>query len=702
MKNRFLKNCILLGVVAAALAAIAFSFRGIEKHPLINEVCGNNFSVIMAENEKYMDYIELYNPTSHDVSMEEYYLSDDENQPKKFSLAGIVVPAHGYALVWADKDLLPEAGLANFGISKRGEKICLSDANGKIIDAVNMPALSYNVSYGRTENGGGHFAPMTPTPKESNLTAEILGVRQVKSPVFSVESGFYEEDFEVTIVAEPGLEVYYTLDGSDPTPESEKYRGPIPVSDVSSKPNVYAEEKVYVTYTPPEEPVDKATVLRAVAYDPLTRGFSTPTMATYFVDYAAKEIYDNLYVLSVTTDPSNLFDFEKGIYTMGRGYEEYKILGGFVGLPDEEIPSDFTDENGVVHYRYESTNAGGIGRKWEREVQAVLFDERHEIVFEKTLGMRIAGESTRSAEQKSFNLFARDIYDSGDGFMIPDLAGYRLKKIRLRRLADEIGFLEPFLHSLLKERVPSTQNSLPCVVFLDGEYWGIYNLKEAYDEPYFEGHYSVPEENLWVMKNMHAETGPEEEVMSAYSDFLYLVRNLDLRDAALYEMLGEYGDLKNLMEYSFAHVYLNHMDISLTHNQSAWRSAEARDGSFEDTCWRYLFYDLDFSCVDPAENTLQIYREQEENMYLPDYLSVNETFREEYATTIEDMMNTTFAYERVHALLMEWKEKYKDQVIATYHRFGNEAYDEEDYDKAIQKVDDFFRERPAYVKEFMD
>ncbi|MBO5565464.1 MAG: CotH kinase family protein [Lachnospiraceae bacterium] len=701
MKKRFLKKSILLWLAAGILATIAFYCRGRDAHPLINEVCGNNFSAVQDRYGEYRDYIEFYNPTSRDFCMEGYYLSDDGNDLKKFSLSSVTVPAHGYTLVFADADFPAESDRAPFGISKRGETIYLSDEDGKFLDAVSLPALSYNVSYGRTGSGQGHFAPMTPTPGESNVQAEVLGLRQVKEPVFSAESGFYETNFEVTLAAEPGLEIYYTLDGSDPTPASLRYTAPIAVTDASDRENVYANEKVYVTYKALQEKIDKATVLRAVAYDPLTRGVSETVSATYFVDFAAKKIYDGLPVLSVVTDPANLFDFDRGIYTMGRAYEEYKKLGGFEGLPDEEIPSEFTDANGVTHYRYESTNAGGIGREWEREVQAVLFDEAHRIVFEETLGMRIAGESTRYVPQKSFNLFARDIYGSEDGLRIEGLAEYPLTKIRLRRLADEVGFREPFLHALLEDRAPATQASIPCVVFMDGEYWGMYNLKENYDETFFENRFGVAEEDLLVFKNNHAEIGTEEEVLSAYKPLQEQILYTDLSREDMYEKVRSLCDVGNLADYFCAQIFLNHTDIEENHNQMLWRSKAQGEGAYADARWRYLFYDLDFSCEDPSRDTVADFREKGEGMYLPDYLLCNEAFRAVYEQAVQDYLTDTFAYERVHPLLMEWKERYQDQVIATRRRFGEEDYSAEDYDATVRALDDFFKERPATFREIM-
>ena len=156
---------------------------------------------------------------------------------------------------------------------------------------------------------------------------------------FSAESGFYEDEFDLYIDAVGGI-VFYTLDGSTPTCQSNKYTGPIHISDASNNENVYStrtdissgfqkelieeyslfyEDPQYVI---PDYSVDKCTVVRAVIYYGNDR-YSKVKSASYFVGFDDKNGYDDINTVSIVTDPDNLFGYENGIYVTGKTFDEY-------------------------------------------------------------------------------------------------------------------------------------------------------------------------------------------------------------------------------------------------------------------------------------------------------------------------------------------------------------------------------------------
>ena len=156
---------------------------------------------------------------------------------------------------------------------------------------------------------------------------------------FSKGSGFFEEPFELELTADGGT-IYYTLDGSIPDRNSIKYETPILITDATLNDNTYSMrtdvsvafdreaverisvEEAYPGYQIPDYNIDKATVVRAALYDNsgICRDIQT---ATYFVGFSDKEGYDGMSMLSIVTDPLNLFDYEKGIYVTGKDYADY-------------------------------------------------------------------------------------------------------------------------------------------------------------------------------------------------------------------------------------------------------------------------------------------------------------------------------------------------------------------------------------------
>lgn len=338
----------LLTAAGAALgcAAYLYAAAGNEAHVVINEACSSNFSVICDEDGNYSDYVELYNPLSEPVLLEGLYLSDDREDPCRHSLDGITIPGKGYAVIWLDGSDGEDAYHAPFKISRLGETLYLADDTGRMLDSVMVPALSYNTSYSRLSDSGKEWGITAATAGVSNDGAQRLKYVELAEPVFSVESGFYEEGFEVSIEAEAGTVIYYTLDGSEPTTESAVYEGPLWIEDASRHENVYAARTDLSptnTYTPPFL-VDKATVVRAIAYDPERDVISDIATKSYFVNYEQKSEYDDYVVISLVTDPENLFNTDTGIYTTGAALEEYKEKGGLV---DGELLGNFTSSGGV-------------------------------------------------------------------------------------------------------------------------------------------------------------------------------------------------------------------------------------------------------------------------------------------------------------------------------------------------------------------
>ena len=115
----------------------------------------------------------------------------------------------------------------NFKLNPEGEKIYLSDAKGYLVDSVFVPEQEYGTVYARVNHGAIEGSTKEESTDYSNNEAKILPTRNLEVPVFSHESGFYEETFELSMETDVNGTIYYTLDGSEPTEYGLIYDKPI-------------------------------------------------------------------------------------------------------------------------------------------------------------------------------------------------------------------------------------------------------------------------------------------------------------------------------------------------------------------------------------------------------------------------------------------------------------------------------------------
>ena len=292
---------------------------------VINEACTSNQGSYQDASGNTPDWIELYNASDHVIDLSGCGLSDGKKNPFKFTFPNVTVLSPGEYLIVLCDDTNVTVGEfhAAFKLSADGETIRLSSPDGILIDMMEIPALEADSTYGRYSNGSGFFSVLTPTPGASNDTGKVIV--DVAEPIFSVEGGFYNNVFDLTVTSKEQNAVYYTTDGSDPTASKTAmlYTDAISIYDNTSEPNIYSaiRDITISTYYPPSQKVDKGIVIRAAAKD-ADGNFSDVVTNSYFVGKTAS-YYSDMKVVSLVTDNDNLFSSEDGIYVNGDAYFNY-------------------------------------------------------------------------------------------------------------------------------------------------------------------------------------------------------------------------------------------------------------------------------------------------------------------------------------------------------------------------------------------
>ena len=702
------------------LCCISFSKNKFEV--VINEICTSNESTIKDIYDKYSPWVELYNNGPDKVDLSGYGLSNENYIPLKWTFPkNTIIKSKQYLIVFLSDRKFDEDELhTNFGINPKGDFLFLSDPNGELIEKVEIPELKEDISYGRTN--GNIFQEMTPTPLEKNKIP-------VMAPTFSKGSGFYDNEFLLTLSSSQGSEIYYTTDSSNPLNSTtvQKYTEPIKIYDRSSEPNVYAEigddenSPLFIGsfggYKRPKYLIDKAMVIRA--YCENENGISPIIDNTYFVTTGNLEKYSNFTIVSLVVNPEDLFDPDIGIYVVGNEYIEAK---------NNMDPNDFTQMFKLMY----ASNFYKEGPEWEKKTNMAIF-ENGKMILQQNVGIRIRGFSTKMQAGKSFNVYAKkrfgektikntlfkDNYDKKNKLIT------KYKSIALRnifseeRTKDEIGNI-----LLFGREFQSISDTRKSMLFLNGEYWGFYIIIEKFSESYFESHYDVPKEKVTLIKEGELSNGEESE-LPLYNNFFDEYSKKDVLDEKIYEEINNYIDLDSLIEHFVIGIYIGTADWP-GHNDGVWRyNGEKIDNNpYSDGRWRYISFDFDYSMgysiamwgQTPTEEPYEVnnLKNLERNKRAPTNLFLallkNEDFRNKYILRFCDFINGIFNLDRVDLLLNDYKDNYLDMLADSKVRWKGYDYENEleafatfknNFVKNFDDIRKFYEERPKYALEHM-
>lgn len=542
---------------------------------------------------------------------------------------------------------------------------------------------------------------------EANLTYVLAGMLNgnlgnVNSGniIFTRDSGFYEESFALHIFA-PTKEVYYTLDGSDPDKDSIKYERAIQIEDASNNENVYSsrtdvttaflkeeiaqycKEGIGIDYQVPATKVDKCTTIKVVYYDK-DGNPSEIEERNYFVAYQNKAGYDNVNVISIVTDPENLFGYDTGIYVQGKTYDEE-----FGQMPDEEFAKKY--------WYFWPANYRNEGRAWEREAHIQIFDEEKNLVISQNAGIRIQGGGSRGFLPKSLNIYAREEY--GENRFQYDFwdTGYYPKRMTLFGGGDDYctKIKDRLISELVKGTKIATMNYKPYVLFLNGEYWGFYYLTEKYDEHFIDYYYHADKENTVMIKNGEVAAGTEDESSLSYEAMMSYILEHDLQEEENYQKVCEMLDIESFIDYFAIEAYIARRGDWPKDNFALWRYKDSTDEPYKDGKWRWMLFDVNSLGMDWEDyDSIEALRRKSE---LFNSMCENESFRRAFAKRWLEIADTFFDKELVNQKLDEYIQLMDAPMENHFQRFF--GTDNERFYEEIENLRYFFNERKPYVVE---
>ncbi len=617
---------------------------------VIHELVASNVQGLLDADEESSDWLELRNLDSDPVDLAGWGLSDDDGDSLQWVFPSLVLDPDEIVLVFASgKESQSEELHANFSIDAFDAQASLAGPEGCIVDQIGPGRLYADISYGRTQEDAGTWGYfMEPTPGLKNDSESRPGF--APTPELSPQPGFYDDAVTVSASCESSsATLRLTFDGAAPSEDSELYEAPFEVTGAL-----------------------QPAVVRARAWmDGLWP--SRIATATYSSDPTILE--DDLKVVSLVVDPFDLYDEETGIYAYG--------------------PPDYTS-----YYPYFGAN---FWEDWERDAHIQIWEPDGSLVIDQDAGVKIHGGYTVAFNQKSFRILAR----SGYG---PDTLAYKFfpnddldafEIIVLEGAGDwcpthtENAVVPVLFRDQDGVRFPSidAQAWEPTVVYLNGQFWGLYAFREKLDEHFIEARHGADPDNLDRIECTADGTADWWRIQQgdwvAFDELNEFAAQNDLSDPEAWAEFKTMVDIENMASAVLAQGYWGNTDW-WDNNLRMWRERK-EEGPF-----RHMIFDFSHSWPSytydhfgvsvgwsgdglPIANALQ-----------------NEEFRVLLANQASDFLNTNLAVENALPRVDEMHARIEPVIADQYATWCGQP--KTYWDSLVLYSRQFVQERPAILR----
>ena len=521
----------------------AYNYMGV----IISEVVASNDTIVAGSSQLTVDFVELYNTTSEPVDLSGCGLSDSLKRPRKWQFPqGTTIYPGEYKIIYLDGNTEASTQTefhTNFKISRAGgETICFCDPNGRVLDRIPLDKIPTDHSYGRTIGLSGFYYYDSPTPGAANGTGYY---GYAATPSFSVPGGEYKGTLEVSIEVPEGCVVYYSTDGSIPTQEyGIRYNGE--------------------TFT-----LNSVTVLRARAFDPTGRLEPGDTITqTYLMN-----LYHSFPIVSLVADPDELWNEKTGMLTVGENVDKSN------GIPFKN----------TVYREY-----GKIARAGHVE-----FYRDGEQVLSQDCEFGLQGQYSLDMPQKTFKVKAKAKYGSKyfNAKLFEDRDFTEYKSFVLRMSGNDCVWtrINDVWQGVLIDRfneitdTPSTvihQAWSPVVVYLNGMYWGHYNLRERVDRYFVAQHEGLSLEEADNMDILEASGKVNYGSAKEYKAMIEHVKKSSPGTNA--------EDLQYILDRIDVDNYFDYMAFEMFFGNSDPGNIRYYKLNTEGSKWRWIIYDLDY------------------------------------------------------------------------------------------------------------
>ena len=537
----------------------------------------------------------------------------------------------------------------DFRLDADGESLYLFDTAGIITDSVNIPRIGENNSYGRIQDNPDTWATFeTPTPGSTNNTPYSNGYVE-RVPVFSEPGGRFGGTKQLVLSSsETEDSIYYTMDGTVPGLLSNLYEGPVEINS---------------------DRVVRARIIRS-GYLP-----GEVVTQTYFTGEDHR-----LPVICISTEPDNLWDYNYGIYVKG---------------PNAQNNFPYFDAN--------------FWQDWERPVHIEMYEDGSRHAFSMGAGAKIYGGWTRGHAQKSLVFFARRQYGTRklEYQLFPYRPVYDFESFVIRNSGNDWYGQDSQSGSMIRDMMMTRLTldmdvehmaSRQAIVYINGKYWGIQNLREKINEHFIASNNGVDPDQIDMLEAdqyiIHGDN-------SHYASLISFLEANSAQNGDNYDYVKKLIDIQNFINYQISQIYFDNQDWP-GNNMKYWRPATPNGK------WRWILYDTDFGfglwdLNKVFNNTLEFATDPSGPSwpnppwatFLLRQLLRNQEFRELFINSFADRINTSFSSDSVTVLVNRLRDNIDEEMYNHADRWGGS---QEYWYNRINEIIDFGNQRPALVR----
>lgn len=548
-------------LVFLILSVLFLSARVSRAQILINEYSATNLHTIEDNYGSHGDWLELYNITDQPVDMAGFGLTDNKNNLSKWKFpAGVSIPAKGFLIVWlSGRNEFKDSHVhANFKLTQtktKKEQLVLTDRSGKTLNEITIQLAPEDHTWSRTTDGAGNWGISNkPTPGAFN-EGSVQFKRMLNKPVASKKAGFYKDSILVTLNApENGVTIRFTLDGSLPGITSPEYTGPITIRNT--------------------------TVLKAIAYAPeadvlpsllefqsyfinVLHTLPVVSISGYKLDTLAFGFRDTDEIIRIDT-----IEWEGEVYIIPI-YKRLEPIGSF-----EYFGTD-GNRNAATYGEFNSHGQDS----WVLSQRSIDFVSRDEMGYNDVIEERLFDLSDRGEFQRIILRAAGDDNFPAD-YNEPNLGSAHVRDAYIQNMVKRGG-----LHL-------DVRTAAKCIVYLNGQYWGVYDLREKVDDhDYTDFYYGQDKYHLQYLQtwwDTWAEYGGQKALDDWQTLNQFVMQN-DMTQEQHFKKVTDELDLLSMIDYFAVNSFTVCSDW-LNYNTGWWRGTNP-EGTHKK--WGFTLWDND-------------------------------------------------------------------------------------------------------------